>query len=140
MQLWTTSLDLRFCYWLLSAVETIFLDNCVVLCQFSCYILSPIFGFILLVKSDFDRTIFYYALCNHRLNFEEENSVSLSANHLQKLRVSFQLSTPLGNAFNPHQVFNFFFACWMTQVSFPIKWMHFFIKLYYDISSVVGIP
>ncbi|KAL8101174.1 dolichyl-diphosphooligosaccharide--protein glycosyltransferase subunit 2 [Apium graveolens] len=40
-----------------------------------------------------------------KLSFEEENSVSLSANHLQKLRVSFQLSTPLGNAFNPHQAF-----------------------------------
>lgn len=39
-----------------------------------------------------------------RLNLAGENSVSLSANHLQKLRLSFQLSTPLGHAFNPHQV------------------------------------
>jgi hypothetical protein len=30
--------------------------------------------------------------------------VSLSANHLQKLRLSFQLTTPLGHTFKPHQV------------------------------------
>uniref|UniRef100_A0A166FZN8 Dolichyl-diphosphooligosaccharide--protein glycosyltransferase subunit 2 n=1 Tax=Daucus carota subsp. sativus TaxID=79200 RepID=A0A166FZN8_DAUCS len=40
-----------------------------------------------------------------KLSFDGQNSVSLSANHLQKLRISFQLSTPLGNAFNPHQAF-----------------------------------
>ncbi|CAH9073764.1 unnamed protein product [Cuscuta europaea] len=39
------------------------------------------------------------------LNFAEENSVSLSANHLQKLRLAFQLTTPLGHAFKPHQAF-----------------------------------
>ncbi|CAM8928689.1 unnamed protein product [Rhodiola kirilowii] len=39
------------------------------------------------------------------LNLAEENGVSLSANHLQKLRLSFQLTTPLGNAFTPHQAF-----------------------------------
>ncbi|KAK4748146.1 hypothetical protein SAY87_014732 [Trapa incisa] len=38
-----------------------------------------------------------------QLNFETENDVSLDANHLQKLRLSFQLSTPQGNAFKPHQ-------------------------------------
>jgi oligosaccharyltransferase complex subunit delta (ribophorin II) len=37
------------------------------------------------------------------LDIASKNSVSLSANHLQKLRVSFQLSTPLGNSFKPHQ-------------------------------------
>ncbi|KAK7284129.1 hypothetical protein RJT34_18869 [Clitoria ternatea] len=31
--------------------------------------------------------------------------VSLSANHLQKLRFSFQLTTPHGHAFHPHQAF-----------------------------------
>ncbi|XP_022948976.1 dolichyl-diphosphooligosaccharide--protein glycosyltransferase subunit 2-like isoform X2 [Cucurbita moschata] len=31
--------------------------------------------------------------------------VSLSANHLQKLRLSFQLATPQGNGFKPHQAF-----------------------------------
>ncbi|KAK4801033.1 hypothetical protein SAY86_021520 [Trapa natans] len=38
-----------------------------------------------------------------QLNFETENDVSLAANHLQKLRLSFQLSTPQGNVFKPHQ-------------------------------------
>uniref|UniRef100_A0A7N0UIG2 Dolichyl-diphosphooligosaccharide--protein glycosyltransferase subunit 2 n=1 Tax=Kalanchoe fedtschenkoi TaxID=63787 RepID=A0A7N0UIG2_KALFE len=41
----------------------------------------------------------------HTLNLAEESGVSLSANHLQKLRLSFQLTTPLGNAFLPHQAF-----------------------------------
>nr|GMD66877.1 dolichyl-diphosphooligosaccharide--protein glycosyltransferase subunit 2-like [Ipomoea batatas] len=39
------------------------------------------------------------------LNFAGEKSVSLQANHLQKLRLDFQLTTPLGHAFKPHQVF-----------------------------------
>ncbi|KAF9683030.1 hypothetical protein SADUNF_Sadunf05G0169800 [Salix dunnii] len=38
-----------------------------------------------------------------KIDLAEENTVSLSANHLQKLRLSFQLSTPLGHAFKPHQ-------------------------------------
>ncbi|KAL8130493.1 hypothetical protein V2J09_019648, partial [Rumex salicifolius] len=37
------------------------------------------------------------------LDIASKHSVSLSANHLQKLRLSFQLSTPLGHSFNPHQ-------------------------------------
>uniref|UniRef100_A0A7N0UMP6 Dolichyl-diphosphooligosaccharide--protein glycosyltransferase subunit 2 n=1 Tax=Kalanchoe fedtschenkoi TaxID=63787 RepID=A0A7N0UMP6_KALFE len=41
----------------------------------------------------------------HMLNLAEESVVSLSANHLQKLRLSFQLTTPRGNAFTPHQAF-----------------------------------
>ncbi|KAJ4726905.1 dolichyl-diphosphooligosaccharide--protein glycosyltransferase subunit 2-like [Melia azedarach] len=40
-----------------------------------------------------------------KLDLGGENAVSLSANHLQKLRLSFQLTTPLGNAFKPHQAF-----------------------------------
>ncbi|KAK1426772.1 hypothetical protein QVD17_15452 [Tagetes erecta] len=32
-----------------------------------------------------------------------KNDVSLTANHLQKLRLSFQLTTPLQNPFKPHQ-------------------------------------
>ncbi|XP_017187903.2 dolichyl-diphosphooligosaccharide--protein glycosyltransferase subunit 2 isoform X1 [Malus domestica] len=40
-----------------------------------------------------------------KLDFTGENTVSLSANHLQKLRLSFQLTTPSGHAFKPHQVF-----------------------------------
>ncbi|RAL42188.1 hypothetical protein DM860_011971 [Cuscuta australis] len=39
------------------------------------------------------------------LNFAGENSASLQANHLQKLRLAFQLTTPLGHAFKPHQAF-----------------------------------
>ncbi|GMH31249.1 hypothetical protein Nepgr_033092 [Nepenthes gracilis] len=38
-----------------------------------------------------------------KLDLAGENSIYLSANHLQKMRLSFQLATPLGNAFNPHQ-------------------------------------
>ncbi|KAL5227460.1 hypothetical protein ABZP36_015725 [Zizania latifolia] len=40
-----------------------------------------------------------------KLDLQKDTSVSLSANHLQKLRLTFQLSTPLGNKFKPHQVF-----------------------------------
>ncbi|XP_057963619.1 dolichyl-diphosphooligosaccharide--protein glycosyltransferase subunit 2 [Malania oleifera] len=40
-----------------------------------------------------------------KLDLAGQNTVSLSANHLQKLRLSFQLTTPLGNAFKPHQAF-----------------------------------
>ncbi|KAK9945052.1 hypothetical protein M0R45_010584 [Rubus argutus] len=40
-----------------------------------------------------------------KLDLAGENAVSLSANHLQKLRLSFQLTTPLGHTFKPHQVF-----------------------------------
>ncbi|KMS95381.1 hypothetical protein BVRB_008740 [Beta vulgaris subsp. vulgaris] len=39
-----------------------------------------------------------------KLNLSAESSVSLLANHLQKLRLSFQLVSPLGNAFEPNQV------------------------------------
>lgn len=39
-----------------------------------------------------------------RLDLAGEGVVSLSANHLQKLRLSFQLTSPHGNAFKPHQV------------------------------------
>ncbi|XP_068669612.1 dolichyl-diphosphooligosaccharide--protein glycosyltransferase subunit 2 [Aristolochia californica] len=40
-----------------------------------------------------------------KLDLSGESSVSLSANHLQKLRLSFRLATPLGHPFNPHQVY-----------------------------------
>ncbi|KAF5190155.1 Dolichyl-diphosphooligosaccharide--protein glycosyltransferase subunit [Thalictrum thalictroides] len=39
------------------------------------------------------------------LDLSKENILSLSANHLQKLRLSFQLTSPLGHLFKPHQVF-----------------------------------
>ncbi|KAL9357985.1 hypothetical protein Peur_051238 [Populus x canadensis] len=38
-----------------------------------------------------------------KIDLAGDNTVPLSANHLQKLRLSFQLSTPLGHAFKPHQ-------------------------------------
>ncbi|XP_060667481.1 dolichyl-diphosphooligosaccharide--protein glycosyltransferase subunit 2 isoform X2 [Ziziphus jujuba] len=40
-----------------------------------------------------------------KLDLAGHNVVSLSANHLQKLRLSFQLTTPLGQVFKPHQAF-----------------------------------
>uniref|UniRef100_A0A803M4L6 Dolichyl-diphosphooligosaccharide--protein glycosyltransferase subunit 2 n=1 Tax=Chenopodium quinoa TaxID=63459 RepID=A0A803M4L6_CHEQI len=40
-----------------------------------------------------------------QLDLSTDSAISLSANHLQKLRLSFQLSSPLGNAFKPHQDF-----------------------------------
>ncbi|KAG2719212.1 hypothetical protein I3760_03G257300 [Carya illinoinensis] len=40
-----------------------------------------------------------------KIDLAGETSVSLSANHLQKLRLSFQLTTPRGKFFKPHQVF-----------------------------------
>ncbi|KAJ4899830.1 Dolichyl-diphosphooligosaccharide--protein glycosyltransferase subunit 2 [Raphanus sativus] len=39
------------------------------------------------------------------LDLTKDGAVSLSANHLQKLRLSFQLTTPLGLVFKPHQAF-----------------------------------
>ncbi|XWS46993.1 hypothetical protein CRYUN_Cryun14cG0115600 [Craigia yunnanensis] len=38
-----------------------------------------------------------------KIDLAGQNAVSLSANHLQKLRLSFQLTTPRGHAFKPHQ-------------------------------------
>ncbi|KAK1669054.1 hypothetical protein QYE76_057213 [Lolium multiflorum] len=40
-----------------------------------------------------------------KLDLLKDTKISLSANHLQKLRLSFQLATPLGHTFKPHQVF-----------------------------------
>ncbi|GAB2252226.1 hypothetical protein Droror1_Dr00005073 [Drosera rotundifolia] len=40
----------------------------------------------------------------NKLELAGKNSVALSANHLQKMRLSFTLSSPLGKAFKPHQV------------------------------------
>ncbi|KAJ9176456.1 hypothetical protein P3X46_011765 [Hevea brasiliensis] len=39
----------------------------------------------------------------NKLDLAGENLVSLSANHLQKLHLAFQLTTLLGHAFEPHQ-------------------------------------
>ncbi|CAO2172491.1 unnamed protein product [Urochloa humidicola] len=40
-----------------------------------------------------------------KLDLLKDTKVSLSANHLQKLRLSFKLTTLLGHTFKPHQVF-----------------------------------
>ncbi|KAK3028143.1 hypothetical protein RJ639_039004 [Escallonia herrerae] len=40
-----------------------------------------------------------------KLDLPGKNAVALSANHLQKLRLFFELTTPLGHAFKPHQAF-----------------------------------
>ncbi|XP_048593426.1 dolichyl-diphosphooligosaccharide--protein glycosyltransferase subunit 2-like [Brassica napus] len=40
-----------------------------------------------------------------KLDLTKDGAVSLSANHLQKLRLSYQLNTPLGHVFKPHQAF-----------------------------------
>ncbi|XP_039138283.1 dolichyl-diphosphooligosaccharide--protein glycosyltransferase subunit 2 [Dioscorea cayenensis subsp. rotundata] len=42
---------------------------------------------------------------SQKLDLSGDSAVALSANHLQKLRLSFQLTTPLGHAFKPHQMF-----------------------------------
>ncbi|XP_044493603.1 dolichyl-diphosphooligosaccharide--protein glycosyltransferase subunit 2-like isoform X2 [Mangifera indica] len=40
-----------------------------------------------------------------KLHLGGDNAVALSANHLQKFHLSFELITPYGNAFIPHQAF-----------------------------------
>ncbi|KAI3966355.1 hypothetical protein MKW92_049235 [Papaver armeniacum] len=40
-----------------------------------------------------------------KLDLSGDTSLSLSANYLQNLRLAFQLTTTLGNSFEPHQVF-----------------------------------
>ncbi|GER29677.1 glycosyltransferase subunit 2 [Striga asiatica] len=40
-----------------------------------------------------------------KLDLSGENSLALSANHLQKLKLSFSLTSPFGNVFRPHQAF-----------------------------------
>ncbi|KAL3647727.1 proteasome regulatory particle base subunit [Castilleja foliolosa] len=40
-----------------------------------------------------------------KLDIPGENDIALSANHLQKLKLSFSLTSPFGNAFKPHQAF-----------------------------------
>jgi oligosaccharyltransferase complex subunit delta (ribophorin II) len=39
------------------------------------------------------------------LDFEKQEKTLLSANHLQKLRLSFELTSPSGSSFKPQQVF-----------------------------------
>lgn len=72
-----------------------------------------------------------------RLDLAGENVVSLSANHLQKLRLSFQLATPLGHVFKPHQVctpgclllLEWFFR---PQLLEKLVWLQAFLKLSHD--------
>ncbi|KAJ1698089.1 hypothetical protein LUZ63_006601 [Rhynchospora breviuscula] len=39
-----------------------------------------------------------------KLDLSKDSLISLSANHLQKMRLSLQLTTPLGHSFKPHQM------------------------------------
>ncbi|CAL9100167.1 unnamed protein product [Musa textilis] len=45
------------------------------------------------------------AVTLQKLDLSRDNTVSLAANHLKKMRLNFQLLTPLGRTFKPHQVF-----------------------------------
>ncbi|URE45251.1 Oligosaccharyltransferase subunit Ribophorin II [Musa troglodytarum] len=45
------------------------------------------------------------AVTLQKLDLSRDNTVSLAANHLKKMRLNFQLLTPLGHTFKPHQVF-----------------------------------
>lgn len=59
-----------------------------------------------------------------RLDLAGNDVVSLSANHLQKLRLSFQLTTPYGQAFKPQQVV---FCLSIDNASWScIEWTFFF--------------
>ncbi|ESW16876.1 hypothetical protein PHAVU_007G191800 [Phaseolus vulgaris] len=55
---------------------------------------------ITVVDSDLGR-----AQSQKKLDLAGNDAVSLSANHLQKLKFSFQLTTPNGHVFKPHQAF-----------------------------------
>ena len=57
-----------------------------------------------------------------RLDLAGETALSLSANHLQKLRLSFQLTTPLGHSFKPHQVCNSAF-CFTSLIMFLLHFV-----------------
>ncbi|GMN48999.1 hypothetical protein TIFTF001_018171 [Ficus carica] len=62
-----------------------------------------------------------------KLDLAGENVVSLSANHLQKLRLSFQLATPLGHVFKPHQLLE------------KLVWLQAFLKLSHDSKDFLGL-
>jgi oligosaccharyltransferase complex subunit delta (ribophorin II) len=44
-----------------------------------------------------------YQIC--RLEYGKDGNMTLSANHLQKLRLSLKFTSPSGSPFNPQQVF-----------------------------------
>lgn len=75
-----------------------------------------------------------YNFC--RLDLTKDGAVSLSANHLQKLRLSFQLTTPLGHVFKPHQVCSFLISLyyWFFSVHFfdLLTSMQAFFKLKHE--------
>lgn len=70
----------------------------------------------------FNLNLCFVFMC--RLDLAGTDVVSLSANHLQKLRFSFQLTTPHGHAFKPRQV-----CCSCIR---PFKWMSFHWSLLYE--------
>ncbi|KAI8021577.1 Protein HYPER-SENSITIVITY-RELATED 4 [Camellia lanceoleosa] len=64
-----------------------------------------------------------------KLDLAGETALSLSANHLQKLRLSFQLTTPLGHPFKPLQVCILILACLFNNVPSYIKVVENFVCL-----------
>lgn len=81
--------------------------------------------------------MFLASLCNFcRLDLTEDGAVSLSANHLQKLRLSFQLTSPIGHVFKPHQVCSFptplYFVFCSVQFLDLFTSMQAFLKLKHE--------
>jgi hypothetical protein len=71
-----------------------------------------------------------YQIC--RLEYGKDENMTLSANHLQKLRLSFKLTSPSGSPFNPQQVF-FLQRIWPLQLELsvvPYQWLitRYFVK------------
>lgn len=63
---------------------------------------------------------FYHSFC--RLDLSRDNTLSLAANHLQKLHLSFQLTTPLGHHFKPHQVLRLTLMTCLVMLFFGFIW------------------
>ncbi|KAI7990417.1 Dolichyl-diphosphooligosaccharide--protein glycosyltransferase subunit 2 [Camellia lanceoleosa] len=80
-------------------------------------------------------------------NLAGETSLSLLANHLQKLRLSFQLTTPLGHSFKPLQAFlklkhetkvEHIFVLGNSGEQFEITLKFFYLSSRYDIQLTIG--
>eukprot|EP01018_Ginkgo_biloba_P024183 Gb_15372 [translate_table: standard] len=65
------------------------------------------------------------------LDLSKKETVSLSANHLQKLRLSFHITSPSGSFFKPHQVcMQLSSLGFIMSLCFPVSWvMHYLILL-----------
>lgn len=78
----------------------------------------------------------FFKLLYFRLDLLKDTKVSLSANHLQKLRLSFQLTTPLGHTFKPHQVTALFYILTSLMLILFLTWfskhLQVFLKLKHE--------